>query len=249
MINFNRIVSRGNFSIRNFSVIIDSLKGYSSKDATISPYEQKVTVGKHSFFVDEPLKVGGLDSGPSPYDLLLSSLGACTSMTIQMYARRKNLPLEGIHVELKHDKIYADDCESCLSETHQEQKDNKFKAKIDRIERIITIIGEQLTHEQRNRLLEIANKCPVHKTLENKSIILTKMKEEDDSIKKFQIIQGSQHFLPTSGDENSKFKIQRILPNFPKRFVGPFVFLDHLGPLDLNKVLIIKIILTLYFLL
>jgi putative redox protein len=103
---------------------------------------------------DEPVDAGGEASGPDPYALLLSALGACTSMTLLLYARRKQWPLEAVRVVLRHDKIHAADCAECETKT----------GRVDRIEREIRLSGE-LTQEQRERLLEIADRCPVHRTL------------------------------------------------------------------------------------
>lgn len=109
-------------------------------------YQQEVRVGHHILIADEPIEVGGADAGPAPFDLLMAGLGACTSMTLRMYAERKNLPLTRVSVALKHEKAEVDgvmrDC----------------------IQRTITLEGE-LTAEQRQRMLEIANKCPVHRAL------------------------------------------------------------------------------------
>jgi len=125
-------------------------------------FVQDVRAGHHVLAADEPLSVGGTDTGPSPYDLLLASLGACTSMTLRMYARHKDLPLEGVSVELKHAKVHARDCEEC---------DTK-EGRIDRIERKIQLSGP-LTEAQRQRMLEIADRCPVHRTLEGEISILS----------------------------------------------------------------------------
>lgn len=115
---------------------------------------QEIEVGTHRLKGDEPVDVGGTDTGPSPYDFLLAALGSCTSMTLRMYADRKGWPLDGVTVRLRHEKIHARDCEEC--ETRE--------GRIDRIERNIELTGA-LDDEQRARLLEIANKCPVHRTL------------------------------------------------------------------------------------
>jgi len=125
-------------------------------------FQQSVAVGPHRFLADEPVKVGGMDSGPGPYDLLLAGLGACTAMTLRLYAEHKGLPLDRVSVTLTHGKIHAADCEHC--ETRE--------GKIDRIERAITIDGE-LDAEQRKRLMEIADKCPVHRTLTSEIDIRT----------------------------------------------------------------------------
>jgi uncharacterized OsmC-like protein/alpha/beta superfamily hydrolase len=125
-------------------------------------FQQEIMSGPHRFIADEPVSFGGLDSGPGPYDLLLASLGACTSMTVRLYAERKQLPLERVTVRLTHNKIHATDCENC------ETKDGM----IDRIDRHITFDGN-LDAETRGRLLEIADKCPVHRTLTSEINIRT----------------------------------------------------------------------------
>ena len=129
-------------------------------------FQQLVSVGAHRMLADEPVAVGGNDTGPGPYDFLLAGLGACTSMTMRMYAERKGLPVERIAVTLSHKKIHAADCADC------ETKDGK----IDRIERVIAMDG-QLDSEQRAKLMEIADKCPVHRTLESEISIVTRSKE------------------------------------------------------------------------
>jgi uncharacterized OsmC-like protein len=121
-----------------------------------------VTAGPHHLIADEPVDVGGLDTGPSPYDLLLASLGACTTMTLRMYADRKGLALSGVSVRLQHSKIHASDCASC--ETSE--------GRIDRIDKVITLEGD-LDDVQRARLLEIADKCPVHRTLHSEVQVRT----------------------------------------------------------------------------
>jgi uncharacterized OsmC-like protein/pimeloyl-ACP methyl ester carboxylesterase len=128
-----------------------------------SKFQQTVTSGPHQMLADEPAAAGGADTGPGPYDLLLSALGACTSMTMRMYADRKSLPLERITVTLKHNKIHAEDCAEC--ETRE--------GLIDQIDRDISIEGA-LDADQRKRLMEIADKCPVHRTLKSEVRILTK---------------------------------------------------------------------------
>ena len=110
-------------------------------------YQQNVLSGRHVLIADEPVHAGGDDAGLAPYDFLLAALGACTSMTLRMYAEHKELPLKRVHVDLRHEKIRAAD-----------------QPPVDRIERIITLEGD-LTPEQRQRMLEIANKCPVYRTL------------------------------------------------------------------------------------
>lgn len=115
----------------------------------------------HSFITDEPISAGGEDAGPDPYTLLLAALGSCISMTVTLYARRKQWPLEGVSVRLRQDRLHAKDCKEC-SENQE--------GYIHRIERSVSVTG-QLSDEQRARLLEIAKKCPVHKTLSSPIII------------------------------------------------------------------------------
>ena len=116
---------------------------------------------QHFLRADEPLKYGGTDLGPSPYDLLLMSLGACTSMTLRMYANLKKIPLDDIQVRLLHERVHAEDCVDC-------------DHRIERITRRISLHGE-LDATQRQRLLEIADRCPVHRTLENEPQIVTEL--------------------------------------------------------------------------
>ncbi|OGT84135.1 MAG: osmotically inducible protein C [Gammaproteobacteria bacterium RIFCSPLOWO2_12_FULL_52_10] len=124
------------------------------EESLTGKYTQKIHSGRHELFADEPADVGGNDAGPNPYAYLLMGLGACTSMTLRMYAEHKQLPLQRVRVRLSHRKVHAKDCSDC--ETRE--------GKIDEITREITLEGE-LTDEQRQRLLEIANRCPVHRTL------------------------------------------------------------------------------------
>ena len=119
-------------------------------------FTQEVRVGAHTLAADEPVDAGGTDTGPSPYDFLLAGLGACTSMTLRMYADRKRWPLQGVTVSLSHDKIHATDCAECETRV----------GRVDRIERRIELVGP-LDDAQRQRLLEIANMCPVHRTLKS----------------------------------------------------------------------------------
>ncbi len=126
-------------------------------------FQQEILTGPHRLLADEPEKLGGLNSGPGPYDFLLAGLGACTSMTIRLYADFKKIPLENVSVRLSHEKkIHAQDCENC---------DTKV-TKVDHIDRTITLEGP-LDAEQRKRLMEIADKCPVHQTLQSKVEIST----------------------------------------------------------------------------
>lgn len=125
-------------------------------------FQQEVIAGAHRLLADEPVAVGGLDSGPSPYELLLAALGACTSMTLRLYADRKNMPLRRTSVRLRHGKIHAVDCAECETK----------EGMIDHIDRAITFEGD-LDGEQRASLLEIADKCPVHRTLKSEIDIRT----------------------------------------------------------------------------
>lgn len=128
-----------------------------------SKFNQIITVGPHHLVADEPVAAGGEDAGPGPYDFLLAGLGACTSMTMRLYADRKSLPLDRVTVTLKHSKIYAKDCAEC------ETRDGM----LDQIERDIAMDGA-LDAEQRKKLMEIADKCPVHRTLTSEIRIVTK---------------------------------------------------------------------------
>jgi uncharacterized OsmC-like protein len=126
-------------------------------------FAQEIVVGPHRLTADEPIEAGGRDTGPSPYDLLLAALGSCTSMTVSLYARAKKWPLESVTVNLRHSKIHAADCRDCETK----------EGKIDRIEREIHFAGT-LDQEQRKKLLEIADKCPVHRTLHSEIDIQTR---------------------------------------------------------------------------
>jgi uncharacterized OsmC-like protein/fermentation-respiration switch protein FrsA (DUF1100 family) len=144
------------------SQAVDDAKTVVVRETREGQFQQEVTVGAHRFLADEPLAVGGLDSGPGPYDLLLAGLGACTAMTLRLYAERKALPLERVTVRLNHSRIHAADCADCETK----------EGMLDRIERAITLRGA-LDAEQRQRLLEIADKCPVHRTLTSEIDIRT----------------------------------------------------------------------------
>jgi len=126
-------------------------------------FAQEITAGSHHLISDEPVAVGGTDTGPTPYDLLLAALGACTSMTVGVYARRKGWPLEGVTVWLRHSRVHAADCADCETKSGM----------LDRIERDLRFAGP-LTVEQRARLREIADMCPVHRTLTSKIDIRTR---------------------------------------------------------------------------
>ena len=126
-------------------------------------FAQQIEIGPHRLKGDEPAAFGGTDTGPSPYDFLLAALGTCTSMTISLYARRKGWPLEAVTVSLHHSKIHATDCADCEIRV----------GRIDRIEREIQLTGA-LTNEQRAKLMEIADKCPVHQTLTSEINIRTR---------------------------------------------------------------------------
>ena len=127
-------------------------------------FRTEVRAGRHAWIADEPTSVGGDDGGPTPYDMLLASLGACTTMTLQMYARRKGWPLARAAVSLEHSRIHAKDCEDCESDEGQ----------VDVIDRTLSLEGE-LDDAQRARLAEIADRCPVHKTLSSETRIKTEL--------------------------------------------------------------------------
>ncbi|MFC1821803.1 alpha/beta fold hydrolase [Thermodesulfobacteriota bacterium] len=129
-------------------------------------YQTEIIANEHRLIADEPIAVGGGNTGPTPYDYLVAGLGACTSMTIRMYADRKKWPLEAIVVRLRHKKIHSGDCQDC----------NIEGAKIDHIEREIELLGS-LEEKQRARLLEIADRCPVHRTLKSEMIIDSRLKD------------------------------------------------------------------------
>ena len=117
-------------------------------------FQQQITAGRHQFVADEPVSVGGGDAGPDPYDYLLASLGVCTSMTVGYYARRNRWSLEQISVSLSHARIHARDCEECETK----------EGMVDRIDVEVELSGS-LSDDQRAKLMEVAAKCPVHRTL------------------------------------------------------------------------------------
>lgn len=133
-------------------------------------FQAEIVTGKHRLWADEPLEVGGDDTGPTPYDFLSMALGACTSMTLRMYADLKKLPLQCVAVHVRHNKIHAEDCAECEGR----------EGRIDRFERQIELIGD-LDDEGREKLKKIADKCPVHRTLEQSSLIATVLGDEKKS--------------------------------------------------------------------
>ena len=121
-----------------------------------------------TMFTDEPKTLGGEDAGPDPYSLLLAALGSCISMTVTLYARRKQWPLEQVIVKLRQNRVHSKDCQECAE---------NFEGYVHRIERSVTLVGE-LTDEQRTRLQEISHKCPVHKTLTSPIVIADLIEEQ-----------------------------------------------------------------------
>lgn len=136
-------------------------------EAEASGFRQDIVVaGRHQMIADEPVDMGGTDLGPSPYQLLAAGLGACTTMTIRLYARRKGIPLGHVACDVSHDRCHTEDCEDC----------DKGQAKVDVFRRVIRLEGA-LSDDQRASLLSIADKCPVHKTLHGQAIIRTELHE------------------------------------------------------------------------
>lgn len=127
-----------------------------------------VAVRQHTLVADEPTSVGGTDLGPTPYDLLGAALGTCTAMTLRMYADRKKWPLQGVTVHVEHDRVHTEDCAACEAEGGQ----------IDRLRRTVTLDGP-LDGAQREKLLAIADRCPVHRTLEGEIVIETALADSD----------------------------------------------------------------------
>lgn len=132
-------------------------------EAGTGTYTQQITAGHHQLVADEPRPIGD-DAGPTPYDLLLAALGACTSMTVRMYADRKGWPVERVRVSLRHSRIHAQDCAECETTAGW----------IDQIDRDIELTGD-LDETQRQRLLQIAERCPVHQTLKSEVHITTSL--------------------------------------------------------------------------
>lgn len=242
----SRLLLAGGRAMRSLSVRVSS----SPPSASSSPFAHSIVAGdKHKLLADEPVALGGADQGASPYDLLLASLGACTGMTLRMYAKRKSLPLLGVDVGLSHSKVYAADCADCASEA-EDGGDGGSARKLDRIERTITLHGPELTAAQRRRLLEIADMCPVHRTLESSARVVTKLAEADapagtaaaktggaaanagggataapsQLAQLVRIIDGI-HAEPSPGTHT-----RRLLPLGAQRSVGPFLFCFHFGP-------------------
>jgi len=129
-------------------------------------FQSQVLAGEHVLLADEPEAVGGLDTGPTPYQYLNAALGACTAMTMRLYAERKSIPMDRVIVRVGHDRIHVDDCEECSA------SDGNSAGMVDLMNREITISG-QLSDEDRQRLMAIADKCPVHRTLENTVVVRT----------------------------------------------------------------------------
>jgi putative redox protein len=128
---------------------------------SIGYLKEEISAGRHVLITDEPVEAGGSDAGPDPYSLLLGALGACTAMTIQMYARREGWPLEKVEVSLRHSRIHAEDCKQCETK----------EGKLSQIDKYISLAGP-LSEEQRAKLLEIASRCPVQKTLSSEISII-----------------------------------------------------------------------------
>ena len=146
----------------------ESVEGVLIRETRKGKFQQVVRSGKHRIIADEPATHGGLDSGPSPYDLLAAALGTCTAMTLRMYFERKKVELGTISVNVTHTKIHAQDCEECSPERQQ------LDLRIDRFNRTISIEGG-VTGDFEGKILEIADKCPVHKTLEMSSVVATSL--------------------------------------------------------------------------
>ncbi len=140
------------------------------RETQAGKFQQEIAIGPHRLLADEPTSVGGDDTGPSPYDLLTAALGACTAMTVRFYASQQKLPLERVRVYLRHNKIHASDCSECETK----------EGRIDRIERVIELEGE-LDDAMRAKLLAIADKCPVHRTLHAEVSIPTRLADADEA--------------------------------------------------------------------
>src|SRR5882757_150083 len=147
------------------NICIQPEEGFRMSDVivtSLSNLKNEVQYGAdHKLITDEPLAAGGEDAGPDPYTLMLAALGSCISMTVTLYAKRKNWPLERVTVRLRQQRIHAEDCRECTHTT---------EGFVHRIERSVTLEGN-LSEEQRTRLQEISHKCPVHKTLTSEIVI------------------------------------------------------------------------------
>ncbi len=144
-----------------------SLEGAQVLTRVEDGYRTEIRAGHHALLADEPTRLGGTDTGPNPYEYLLAALGACTTITMRMYANHKGLPLDAVNVRLSHRKVHAQDCQECESET----------GKVDIIDRELEIIGSDLTSEQRQSIAAIADKCPVHRTLHSEIRVRTMVKD------------------------------------------------------------------------
>src|SRR5580704_5083465 len=142
----------------------DTKAGMVTVQGRAAGYAQEIAVGRHRLMGDEPLSAGGTDTGPNPYDFLLAALGSCTSMTVALFARRKGWPLEAVTVRLRHSTVHAVDCQECETK----------EGLIDEIHLDVELAGA-LSDEQRARLLDIADRCPVHRTLTSELHIRTEM--------------------------------------------------------------------------
>jgi len=143
-------------------------RGVLIRETGLGTYQNSIAVGRHRLIADEPVSAGGLDSGPTPYDYLSIAIGACTAMTLRVYAEHKKLPLGRISIAIRHDKTDAEHCSDCGAAAEGRE------GKIDRFERVISIEGE-LDAALREKVLEIAAKCPVHRTLEAGPVVVTKL--------------------------------------------------------------------------
>ena len=142
-------------------------------ETTQGPFLNHVVTGRHRFLADEPESIGGFDAGPGPYDFLATALGACTSMTLRMYAERKQLPLDKVTVEVSHDRVHVDDATTDTADGGAAAVAPKG-GKIDQFTRVLHLAGD-LDEQQRASLLKIADRCPVHRTLEHSSRIVTEL--------------------------------------------------------------------------
>jgi putative redox protein len=144
-------------------------------ETTTGRFLNHVVVGRHRLLADEPESVGGYDAGPSPYDFLGAALGSCTSMTLRIYADRKKLPLGRVLVEVSHAKVHADDLADDLAELEESEHLRDRTGMIDHFERVLILEGDDLSPEDVDRLVAIADKCPVHRTMSAASVIRTRL--------------------------------------------------------------------------